>query len=183
MGVSNTPAKASGFYGALPVGYSDQSFQTSGASTFGININALGPRDPSLCSSCNSGYTDQFTVNFFDLAGNRLGSSTGTNYLYSTQFGGSHGIGALPVWFFVPNGTANVEVISQLSIFGLLGSNTGNLTIFTDGSIAAATPLPGALPLFAGGLGALGLIRWSRKRSRHVAASGRAMSGRILASG
>ena len=27
-----------------------------------------------------------------------------------------------------------------------------------------ATPLPGALPLFAGGLGALGLLGWRRKR-------------------
>ena len=27
-----------------------------------------------------------------------------------------------------------------------------------------ATPLPGALPFFAGGLGALGLLRWRRKR-------------------
>ena len=33
-----------------------------------------------------------------------------------------------------------------------------------------ATPLPAALPLFATGLGALGLLGWRRKRKAHVAA-------------
>ena len=31
---------------------------------------------------------------------------------------------------------------------------------------ADATPLPAALPLFAGGLGALGLLGWRRKRKQ-----------------
>ena len=34
----------------------------------------------------------------------------------------------------------------------------------------AATPLPAALPLFAGGLGALGLFGWRRKKSATLAA-------------
>ena len=34
-----------------------------------------------------------------------------------------------------------------------------------------ATPLPAALPLFAGGLGALGLLGWRRKRKAQVAAA------------
>jgi hypothetical protein len=34
-----------------------------------------------------------------------------------------------------------------------------------DLGFAAATPLPAALPLFAGGLGALGLLGWRRKRT------------------
>jgi hypothetical protein len=33
-----------------------------------------------------------------------------------------------------------------------------------------ATPLPGALPLFAGGLGTLGLLRWRRKRKNAAVA-------------
>lgn len=36
-------------------------------------------------------------------------------------------------------------------------------------SITAATPLPAALPLFAGGLGALGLLGWRRKRKNRTA--------------
>ena len=39
-----------------------------------------------------------------------------------------------------------------------------------SGSITAATPLPAALPLFATGLGALGLLGWRRKRKAQAAA-------------
>jgi hypothetical protein len=42
---------------------------------------------------------------------------------------------------------------------------------FTDqGDVASATPLPAALPLFASGLGALGLLGWRRKRKAALAA-------------
>jgi hypothetical protein len=48
-------------------------------------------------------------------------------------------------------------------------NNTSVLRIVADFS-ATATPLPAALPLFAGGLGALGLLGWRRKRAaRNVA--------------
>jgi hypothetical protein len=39
-----------------------------------------------------------------------------------------------------------------------------------DVTISAATPLPGALPLFAGGLGALSLLGWRRKKKAALAA-------------
>jgi hypothetical protein len=38
------------------------------------------------------------------------------------------------------------------------------------GFLAAPTPLPAALPLFATGLGALGLLGWRRKRKAQAAA-------------
>ena len=38
-------------------------------------------------------------------------------------------------------------------------------------SLTAATPLPAALPLFASGIGALGLFGWRRKRKNHSAIS------------
>jgi hypothetical protein len=41
---------------------------------------------------------------------------------------------------------------------GWYNDNTGSLTV-------NVTPLPAALPLFAGGLGALGLLGWRRKRT------------------
>ena len=43
------------------------------------------------------------------------------------------------------------------SVAGHLGTNFGT---------AALTPLPGALPLFASGLGALGLLGWRKKRKQ-----------------
>ena len=36
----------------------------------------------------------------------------------------------------------------------------------------SATPLPGALPLFATGLGAMGLFGWRRKRKKSAALAG-----------
>jgi hypothetical protein len=52
--------------------------------------------------------------------------------------------------------------------FTIDGPNSGAYSIFFsegfgNGSVAA-TPLPAALPLFATGLGALGLLGWRRKR-------------------
>jgi hypothetical protein len=41
---------------------------------------------------------------------------------------------------------------------------------FTASLAASATPLPAALPLFATGLGALGLLGWRRKRKAQAAA-------------
>jgi PEP-CTERM motif len=48
------------------------------------------------------------------------------------------------------------------------GLSDGNFAQTTDLSVSGtginATPLPAALPLFASGLGALGLLGWRRKR-------------------
>jgi hypothetical protein len=52
---------------------------------------AFGIRDPAACGSCNSIYTDNYTVNLFN--------QTGTlpkivNRLYYNIYNNSHGIGA-----------------------------------------------------------------------------------------
>jgi hypothetical protein len=52
---------------------------------------------------------------------------------------------------------------------------TGNVSfsepiLFFDGTPITPTPLPAALPLLAGGLGALGLLGWRRKRKAALAA-------------
>jgi hypothetical protein len=39
-----------------------------------------------------------------------------------------------------------------------------------NGPTAAATPLPAALPLFASGIGGLGLLSWRRKRKAQATA-------------
>jgi len=170
VALASASAMASTFSGELPVGYSDSVFQISpGASSLVININAFGIRDPSICASCYSIYTDNYTVNFFNTAGTLLASANEINYLYYNLFSSSHGIGAGPVWTTVPAGATTFEVVSSLSIAGLLGPDGhslgfGNLIMSSDGSIAAATPLPSTLPLLATALAALGLFGWHKKR-------------------
>jgi hypothetical protein len=48
------------------------------------------------------------------------------------------------------------------------GSTTLTVTVPDGLSLEPATPLPAALPLFATGLGALGLLGWRRKRKARV---------------
>ena len=163
-------AGASSYLGEIPVGYSDSHFQIGqGTSSLVININAIGTRDSSICAFCNSAYTGNFTVNLFDQAGTLLKSVNASNYLYYNMYSSSHGIGAGPVSFLVPPGATTLEIVSQLSVAGLLGSDGsplgfGKLFISSDGSIAAATPIPSSLPLLATGLAALGLFGCYRKR-------------------
>ena len=168
-------AMASTFLGEIPVGYSDNLFQIGqGTSSLVININAIGTRDPTICAFCNSAYTDNFTVNLFDQTGTLLKSMNATNYLYYNMYSNSHGIGAGPVGVMVPAGATTLEIVSQLSVAGLLGSDGnplsfGNLFISSDGSIMAATPIPSSLPLLATGLAALGLLGWRKRRQGSAA--------------
>jgi hypothetical protein len=50
------------------------------------------------------------------------------------------------------------------------GAITGHLADIVIGPPVETTPLPAALPLFASGLGALGLLGWRRKRKAQAAA-------------
>jgi hypothetical protein len=63
----------------------------------------------------------------------------------------------------------DVSIKSQINFFGrnLDGPIGANLT-YDVIDTPNATPLPGALPLFASGLGALGLIHWRRRRRTQV---------------
>jgi hypothetical protein len=75
----------------------------------------------------------------------------------------------------------NLNLVAPNSFYGFQES-TANISYFvlTDGYIGlrdltvgqavATTPLPAALPLFATGLGALGLLGWLRKRKAALAA-------------
>jgi len=68
----------------------------------------------------------------------------------------------------VPDGQLTQRTVFANSSVDEIGATDGNtqliLTIPTS-----ATPLPGALPLFASGLGALGLLGWRRKRKATLA--------------
>lgn len=178
-------AMASSFLGEIPLGYSENLFQIGeGTSSLVINISAIGTRDPSICAFCNSAYTDNFTVNLFSQTGTLLKSVDATNYLYYNMYTSSHGIGAGPISVSVPAGATTLEIISQLSIAGLLGADGnplafGNLFITSDGSIAAATPIPSSLPLLATGLAALGLLLYRKRKGSSLATAEQAPIGAI----
>ena len=66
---------------------------------------------------------------------------------------------------------SNGEPIQAFLKEGVLFINWAGMD-YDDGDKVTVTftPLPAALPLFAGGLGALGVLGWRRKRQRNLAA-------------
>jgi hypothetical protein len=85
--------------------------------------------------------------------------SAGANFVFDTgSFGavGTYPTSAGPTTIFI------AQLIDPLSI-----GSAGPATLVV--SEASATPIPGALPLFASGLGALGLVTWRRKRKARAA--------------
>jgi hypothetical protein len=76
------------------------------------------------------------------------------------------------------SGTKGTEDVTSLSLTSYSFIDTANYMLDTNGSLTyelAPTPLPAALPLFAAGLGALGLFGWRKKRKQrdvsHLAAA------------
>jgi hypothetical protein len=65
-----------------------------------------------------------------------------------------------------PQGTSSVDPYFQFPVGYSLDISSG-----VGNSPLSATPLPAALPLFAGGLGAMGLFGWRRKRKTAAIAS------------
>jgi hypothetical protein len=163
------PVFASNYSGEIAVGSSDSLFQIGPTSSLIIDISAIGTRDPTICASCNSIYTDNYTVLLLSQSGRLLESVNETNDLYYNMYSSSHGIGAGPVSVSVPAGATTIEIESQLSIAGLLGTDGlplsfGNLDISSSGSITAATPIPTTLPLYLTGLVGLILLAWRAGR-------------------
>jgi hypothetical protein len=60
-------------------------------------------------------------------------------------------------------GTSNTEISALIDPTFTTGAAGGHF-VFSPGVLAATTPLPAALPLFASGLGVLGLVGWRKKR-------------------
>lgn len=69
----------------------------------------------------------------------------------------------IPIGTFIPGDPCFVGGVCHSA--GVLVAYDDPIQIGTwEVTISAATPLPGALPLFASGLGALGLLGWRRKQ-------------------
>jgi hypothetical protein len=88
------------------------------------------------------------------------------------------------VFYFVGNSLAapffSVQASVTVGSFTSQGGVSWNANVLSDGSAQlffsgvapiAETPLPAALPLFATGLGALGLLGWRRKRKNAAIAA------------
>ena len=101
---------------------------------------------------------DQVLINFLGTSGNVQGAANGA---------------MLAATFLIPN--QGVQ-LNSLTINGhLFGGAAGDNFQFVSNAFInqptlAPVPLPGALPLFASGLGALGLLGWRRKRKARAAA-------------
>jgi PEP-CTERM motif len=60
---------------------------------------------------------------------------------------------------------AGASMFFGVLVFGMLNGSDGLTATYDNTNITVnQTPLPAALPLFASGLGALGLLGWCRKR-------------------
>ena len=97
-------------------------------------------------------------------------TSIATNYLGDS--GSSPLSGPISYQVIVPAAQTLVVVFSEV-FANSLGNYSFSIDAFSDvnrDGFAVATPLPGALSLFATGLGALGLLGWRRKRKAQAAA-------------
>jgi len=122
-----------------------------------MTISGDGPVwDPSIPSGWGTVASATVTDNLNDIMS--LGVSTG-NYTSGTKreiFGAVFFPSVLP-------SSLDISTSSLASILGGLGTVDYSIAInLPDG--AYVTPLPAALPLFAAGLGTLGLLRWFRRR-------------------
>jgi hypothetical protein len=85
------------------------------------------------------------------------GLAVGTQHVYSTPYTATS-----PIFDSIPVGTF---VSFEDLPFPQSDLNYNDLDfVFTNVAVTNAVPLPAALPLFATGLGALGLLGWRRKR-------------------
>jgi hypothetical protein len=84
----------------------------------------------------------------------RIGS--GAYFLIGTNFTGvADATGLLQFYYWDSNSADNTELIEAI-------------TVAVNVPPVTAVPLPGALPLFASGLGALGFAGWRRRKARAV---------------
>ena len=117
----------------------------------------------------STGYTNIGYYIFVHLPGNwtTAGTSTGDYQINSLPSDSNGHIFPTPT-FTYNSGTTTTTV--ETLITNYTGPTATNLdfTLF-GGPAVSETPLPAALPLFATGLGALGLLGWRRKQKKSAA--------------
>lgn len=143
--------------------------QINGVSTgiFGLNNHTSAVGDSLNLGFANAGDVLTFVMHNISpgigdlysdpaLNGPYDGRTLGTQHIYSARYTAtSPTFGSIPVGVFV--GFEDLP-------FRDSNFNYDDLTFVFTNVVAAETPLPAALPLFASGLGALGLLGWRRRR-------------------
>jgi hypothetical protein len=127
------------------------------------NLNAI-----TIQSALNVGYG----LVIFDLQGTQTGTATinVTDQLSNTSafaFSLGNGINFLSIQATGSELITMVDILSNINFSDIRSIRIGGVESF--GSVSTV-PLPGALPLFATGLGALGLLGWRRKKKAALAA-------------
>jgi hypothetical protein len=132
------------------------------ANSLGANINSLSSISLTVGSHTYAlselGFQQDFVPGFAEIGG--LINGLNTIHALTDDF------------FLIFNYTQTSGALT-----GNLGYSTSTRDVVFNGTASsyvlsevATTPLPGALPLFASGLGALGLFQWGRKWKAHAAA-------------
>jgi len=171
IAVENHPASAATYFYSMNGTLSDGGTVSSnftidwGTTSDSINVSSLTLIDP-LVSGTVSNLQSQ------TLLGLCSGTSCVPFHLNASL--GSFSLG-INMAFSPPdlNGEISLLIISSFSRLNIIEFQPFNQGggDFTSASVSLlATPLPGTLPLFATGLGALGLLGWRRKRDCHHAA-------------
>jgi hypothetical protein len=173
--VGGSVAKASFIYD-----YTGNSFKTLVASP-GANAGALAGRDVSveftLASALGNNFNGLVAPTQFSFSGGpfAINNFNSTNYSFDIQ---TSNTGAIVDWTILASISGSffnltVATSSSSDLTSSLGpstflsaSNAFNPGTWSVSSPPSATPLPAALPLFASGLGGVGLFGWFRKRKR-----------------
>jgi len=152
-----------------------------------LNTVFNSPADPHYCAGCNGSFLLNFQSTSVGNASGVFGvgfdfANVGSNvpyYAFVTFGNGSTLDVALPITLNFPD-NGYFGITSDLRIasiaFGLSGGGTTQLGSFAIDNLTIgaaspvdAIPLPAGLPLFASGLGALGLLGWRSRRKNATA--------------
>lgn len=171
--VSSSPSYALSFYfsfsddgGNIPgivtgeiEGLTDNSFSTPSAvivQSYPSSLSAPGgyiPPAPFDAVAHGSSVTGGFTVTSKQITGGNFYAYNNLSSPYDWELGffGAGGVNPGVTWLSTPNG------------------ETGTVDAYNPPTFVAATPLPAALPLFAGGIGVIGLLGRRKKRKNAAA--------------
>jgi hypothetical protein len=174
----SSPSFTPGTDGPLPGGGTGNAIDTASATSWTVTLST--PGYVVFTDLGNSG--DQFQVSVNGVAA----TPTTNNLTPSGQLGLAGGLTSNPCVFTGSTCTTSVGQDIALALANadfssgtfFLPAGTDTITAILYGTIspgngaflvATATPLPAALPLFATGLGGLGLLGWRRKRKQATA--------------